>query len=125
MIQVLSAVWISWSLLSVSLQKFTLKNEINIWESVNLIPSNCQYLKQFIYLGELCGGSLREHCYETLVANIGTISDLEWYLEMRQQGAAQTGGFGLGFERLLQYLIGVENIKDTLPFHRSPHNCSL
>jgi len=77
------------------------------------------------FVGELCGGSLREHCYETLVANIGTISDLEWYLEMRQQGAAQTGGFGLGFERLLQYLIGVENIKDTLPFHRSPHNCSL
>ena len=78
-------------------------------------------------VGELCGGSLREHCHLSLASRLSSVSDhgLDWYLDMRRQGSAPTGGFGLGFERMLQFFIGVENIKDTLPFHRSPHSCML
>jgi asparaginyl-tRNA synthetase len=78
-------------------------------------------------VGELCGGSLREHCPDRLAARLAWQGDrsLDWYLELRRQGAAPTGGFGLGFERLVQYLAGVEHIKDTVPFHRSPHSCPL
>lgn len=99
-----------------------------------LVPGVSQVLKivficnkNICQVGELCGGSLREPSYEVLAARLGRVPDhgLDWYLELRQQGAAHTGGFGLGFERLLQFLIGVENIKDTLPFHRAPHSCML
>ena len=78
-------------------------------------------------VGELCGGSLREMSRQTLEDRLGDSGGhgLEWYLQMRTQGAAHTAGFGLGFERLLQFLIGVENIKDTIPFYRSPHSCML
>jgi len=78
-------------------------------------------------VGELCGGSLREHCPEKLGKRLSWHGDkgLDWYLAMRSQGAAPTGGFGLGFERLVQYLVGVENIRDTIPFHRAPHSCPL
>ena len=79
-------------------------------------------------VGELAGGSLREASMEALRARMeemGPDHGLDWYTEMRGQGAAPTGGFGLGFERMLQFFVGVENIKDTLPFHRSPHSCML
>jgi len=78
-------------------------------------------------VGELCGGSLREHCPQKLGKRLSWHGDkgLDWYLAMRSQGAAPTGGFGLGFERLVQYLVGVENIRDTIPFHRAPHSCPL
>ena len=79
-------------------------------------------------VGELAGGSLRENSREVLsarLAGLGPDHGLDWYTEMRGQGAAPTGGFGLGFERMLQFFVGVENIKDTLPFHRSPHSCML
>ena len=77
------------------------------------------------WVGELCGGSLREHCHDTLAARLPPDHGLDWYLDLRRQGAAPTAGFGLGFERMLQFFIGVENIKDTIPFHRSPHSCML
>lgn len=78
-------------------------------------------------VGELCGGSLREHCPHKLAARLAGVEDnsLDWYLDLRRQGAAPTGGFGLGFDRLVQFLVGVENIKDTVPFHRTPHSCPL
>ena len=79
-------------------------------------------------VGELAGGSLREASMEALrarMAEMGPDHGLDWYTEMRGQGAAPTGGFGLGFERMLQFFVGVENIKDCLPFHRSPHSCML
>ena len=77
-------------------------------------------------VGELCGGSLREPCPDILQQRLGGPGHgLDWYLDLRRQGAANTGGFGLGFERLIQFLAGVENIKDTIPFHRAPHSCRL
>ncbi|XP_059078591.1 probable asparagine--tRNA ligase, mitochondrial [Tigriopus californicus] len=78
-------------------------------------------------IGELCGGSLREHRHDVLqnrIAELGSSESeaaLKWYLAMRRYGSAPTGGFGLGFERWVQFLLGVQNIKDTLPFPRSPH----
>ena len=78
-----------------------------------------------IGVGELVGGSLREVSYEKLLARTQNVEGLEWYSEMRKLGSAPTGGFGLGFERMIQFLVGVENIKDTIPFHRSPHSCIL
>ena len=84
----------------------------------------------FPSVGELCGGSLREHNYDILKSNIsaedlGGEGRLEWYLDLRSSGAAPMGGFGLGFERLIQFLLKVNNIRDTIPFSRSPHNCKM
>ena len=76
-------------------------------------------------VGELCGGSLRETCAEKLLAGTGGDAGLEWYSDMRGLGSAPSGGFGLGFERMIQFVAGVENIKDTIPFHRSPHSCVM
>lgn len=77
-------------------------------------------------VGELCGGSLREPCPDILQQRLGGADHgLDWYLDLRRQGAAHTAGYGLGFERLIQLLAGVENIKDTIPFHRAPHSCRL
>lgn len=74
--------------------------------------------------GELAGGSLRENNYEKLQSKLPSEA-LNWYLELRKFGNIPTGGFGLGLERLLQVLCGIPNIKDTLPFPRWPHNCSM
>lgn len=74
--------------------------------------------------GEIVGGSLREDNYEILKAKLPS-EQLNWYLDLRKFGNIPTGGFGLGFERLLQILCGVQNIKDTIPFPRWPHNCSM
>ena len=83
----------------------------------------------FPRVGELCGGSLREHRAEMLEkAVLDSGIDLElfqWYLQLRKSGASPTGGFGMGFERLIQFMLGCNNIKDVLPFPRTPHNCLL
>ncbi|KAK1131171.1 hypothetical protein K0M31_017461 [Melipona bicolor] len=76
-------------------------------------------------VGELVGGSIREDNYEKLKSNLPLTSNLSWYLELRKYGNVPTGGFGLGFERFLQFIFNIPNIKDTLPFPRWPHNCSL
>lgn len=79
-------------------------------------------------VGELCGGSLREDDYENLNAKLreNKLSDkLDWYLELRKFGNVPTGGFGMGFERFLQIILGIPNIKDAIPFPRWPHNCKL
>ena len=84
--------------------------------------------------GEVAGGSLREDSLEKLEANIdekmahqseATKESLNWYLDLRRFGGVPLGGFGLGFDRFLQTLTGVANIKDVVPFPRWPHHCYL
>ncbi|MGH0181385.1 UNVERIFIED_CONTAM: hypothetical protein FKN15_006473 [Acipenser sinensis] len=70
-------------------------------------------------VGELCGGTLREERLHLLQ------SRLDRYLELRQFGSAPHGGFGMGFERYLQCILGVDNIKDVIPFPRFSHSCLL
>ena len=76
--------------------------------------------------GELIGGSQREERLDVLEARMKEMQveskDLWWYLELRKYGGCKHAGFGLGFERLLMYLTGVENIRDVIPFPRTPKN---
>ncbi|XP_063705944.1 asparaginyl-tRNA synthetase [Culicoides brevitarsis] len=74
-------------------------------------------------VGELIGGSVREHKLELLEKNLPNKEDLEWYLDLRRYGSACTSGFGMGFERYLQWLLNVKNIRDVIPFPRWPHHC--
>ena len=77
--------------------------------------------------GELMGGSQREENYDKLVSRMkemGVPSEgMEWYLNLRKFGGCSHSGFGMGFERLLIYLTGVENIRDVIPYPRTPYNC--
>lgn len=76
--------------------------------------------------GELVGGSQREERLDVLLKRMEEmhvpIKDLDWYLDLRRYGGVQTSGFGLGFERYLIYVTGVENIRDVIPFPRTPKN---
>ncbi|CRK93070.1 CLUMA_CG006596, isoform A [Clunio marinus] len=76
-------------------------------------------------IGEVAGGSVREDEFETLRAKIPNEEALNWYLDLRKYGGVTTGGFGLGFERYLQFLTNITSIKDVIPFPRWPHNCSM
>ncbi|XP_046891682.1 probable asparagine--tRNA ligase, mitochondrial [Hypomesus transpacificus] len=79
-------------------------------------------------VGELCGGSLREDRLELLttrLAQAGLEETYRWYLDLRQFGSVAHGGFGMGFERYLQCVLGVDNIKDVIPFPRFSHSCLL
>jgi asparaginyl-tRNA synthetase len=51
------------------------------------------------------------------------VEDMQWYLNLRKYGTAKHAGFGVGFERLVMYVTGIENIRDVLPFPRTPGNC--
>ncbi len=77
--------------------------------------------------GELMGGSQREESYEKLVKRMEELnmdkSSLDWYLNLRKYGGCVHSGFGMGFERLLIYLTGVDNIRDVIPYYRTPGNC--
>ena len=77
--------------------------------------------------GELMGGSQREEDYDKLVNRMNELGmeteGLDWYLNLRKFGGCVHSGFGMGFERLLIYLTGVENIRDVIPFPRTPGNC--
>ncbi len=77
--------------------------------------------------GELMGGSEREGNYDKLVKRMKELNmseeSLEWYLNLRRFGGCYHSGFGMGFERLLIYLTGVENIRDVIPYPRTPGNC--
>ena len=79
--------------------------------------------------GELMGGSQREEDYEKLVNRMKElgmeVEGLDWYLNLRKYGGCVHSGFGMGFERLLIYLTGVENIRDVIPFPRTPGNCEF
>ncbi|PSN35927.1 putative asparagine--tRNA ligase [Blattella germanica] len=79
-------------------------------------------------VGELCGGSLREDNFSILqdkLLKLNLQETLNWYLELRKYGNIPSGGFGMGFERFLQLILGIPNIRDTIPFPRWPHNCKL
>lgn len=78
-------------------------------------------------VGELMGGSQREDDYDKLVKRIEELnldrSNLEWYINLRKYGSCVHSGFGMGFERLVMYLTGIENIRDVIPYPRTPNNC--
>lgn len=77
--------------------------------------------------GELMGGSEREADYDKLVSRMDELGmdkeKLDWYINLRKFGGCKHSGFGMGFERLLIYLTGVENIRDVIPYPRTPGNC--
>ena len=79
--------------------------------------------------GELMGGSQREENYDKLVNRMKELGmkedDLNWYLNLRKYGGCVHSGFGMGFERLLIYLTGVDNIRDVIPYPRTPGNCDF
>jgi asparaginyl-tRNA synthetase len=80
-------------------------------------------------IGEIIGGSQREEDYGKLVARMADMGvaqePLKWYLDLRKYGSVPHAGFGLGFERLVMYVTGVENIRDVIPFPRWPGNASI
>jgi asparaginyl-tRNA synthetase len=80
-------------------------------------------------IGEIIGGSQREERYERLLARVHELGlpekDLWWYLELRKFGSAPHSGFGLGFERLIQFVTGMTNIRDVIPYPRYPGNAEF
>ncbi len=80
-------------------------------------------------IGEMIGGSQREERYEVLKQKMTDLEishhDLWWYLDTRKFGTAPHSGFGLGFERLVMYATGMGNIRDVIPFPRTPNNCEF
>ena len=83
----------------------------------------------FPRIGEIIGGSVREESYEKLVQEIenrGMKRDIyDWYLDTRKYGTCPHGGFGLGFERLILFVTGMQNIRDVIPFARTPKNAEF
>ena len=83
----------------------------------------------FPKIGEIIGGSQREESYEKLAKRANEMGvpekDIWWYLDTRRFGTAPHSGFGLGFERLLLFVTGMSNIRDVLPFPRTPRNAEF
>jgi asparaginyl-tRNA synthetase len=79
--------------------------------------------------GELMGGSQREERLDVLLKVMEekgmSKHEMDWYINLRKFGGVKHAGFGMGFERLLIYLTGVENIRDVIPFPRTPNNCEF
>ncbi|MCK5073827.1 MAG: asparagine--tRNA ligase, partial [Bacteriovoracaceae bacterium] len=80
-------------------------------------------------IGEIMGGSQRECDYNLLknrILEMGqNLDDYWWYLELRKYGSVPHSGFGLGFERVIMYITGMSNIRDTIAFPRSPKNAGF
>lgn len=80
-------------------------------------------------IGELMGGSQREESYDKLISRMKELNmnpdELDWYVNLRKYGTCIHSGFGLGFERLLMYITGMENIRDVSSFPRTPGNCEF
>lgn len=80
-------------------------------------------------IGEIIGGSQREDDYDKLLLRIQELGlkeeDYAFYLDLRKYGSARHAGFGLGFERCVMYLTGMQNIRDVVPFPRTVNNCEL
>ena len=76
-------------------------------------------------IGELIGGSQREENYDKLVARMDELgmdkTNYDWYLNLRKFGGVEHAGYGLGFERMIMYLTGIQNIRDVLPFPRTAY----
>jgi len=83
----------------------------------------------FPQIGEIIGGSEREDNYEVLLAKMKAanvpIHEMDWYLDTRRYGSVPHAGFGLGFERLLLFVTGMMNIRDVIPFPRTPQNAKF
>ena len=83
----------------------------------------------FPQIGEIIGGSVREENYDKLIGEIETrnipMKDMWWYLDTRRFGSCPHGGFGLGFERLILFVTGMQNIRDVIPFPRTPKNAEF
>ena len=83
----------------------------------------------FPQIGEIIGGSIREENYDRLVAQIEErhipMKDMWWYLDTRRYGSCPHGGFGLGFERLILFVTGMQNIRDVIPFPRTPKSAEF
>lgn len=83
----------------------------------------------FPRIGEIIGGSVREENYDKLVAEIEKrgmkAEQYDWYLDTRKYGSCPHGGFGLGFERLILFVTGMQNIRDVIPFARTPKNAEF
>lgn len=83
----------------------------------------------FPRIGEIIGGSQREENFESLLSRIHELSipekDVWWYLETRKFGSVPHSGFGLGFERLILFVSGMSNIRDVIPFPRTPNNAEF
>jgi asparaginyl-tRNA synthetase len=77
-------------------------------------------------IGEIIGGSQREERLDILESRIADLNinaeNIWWYLDLRRYGTVPHAGFGLGFERLVQFMTGMENIRDVIPFPRTPMN---
>ena len=80
-------------------------------------------------IGEIIGGSQREENLEKLEKRMNDLGlkkdDYWWYLDLRRFGSVTHSGFGLGFERLIMYITGMQNIRDVIPFPRTPNNCEF
>lgn len=80
-------------------------------------------------IGEIIGGSQREENYDKLLARMKELNmpldSYDWYLDLRKYGSCIHSGFGLGFERAIMYLTGMQNIRDVIPFPRTPKNCDF
>ena len=80
-------------------------------------------------VGEICGGSQREERMDLLLNRMHELGlkeeDYWWYLDLRKYGSVPHSGFGLGFERLMMYITGMQNIRDVIPFPRTPKNCDF
>lgn len=83
----------------------------------------------FPQIGEIIGGSVREESYDKLLTRIKELDipmkDMWWYLDTRKYGTCPHAGFGLGFERLLLFVTGMTNIRDVIPFPRTPRNAEF
>ncbi|MFA6200602.1 MAG: asparagine--tRNA ligase [Bacteroidales bacterium] len=83
----------------------------------------------FPKIGEIIGGSQREENLDKLIARMGEVGinpdDMKWYLDTRRFGSAPHSGFGLGFERLILFVTGMANIRDVIPFPRTPNNAEF
>ena len=82
----------------------------------------------FPTVGEIIGGSQREERLDMLTKRMDEMNvskkDLSWYLDTRRFGTVVHSGFGLGLERLVQFITGMKNIRDVIPFPRTPGNCN-
>ncbi len=80
-------------------------------------------------IGEIVGGSQREERYDKLVERMEDmhipVEEMSWYLDTRRFGTVPHAGFGLGFERMVQFVTGMTNIRDVIPFARTPKNCEF
>ncbi len=80
-------------------------------------------------IGEIIGGSQREEDFDKLADRIRElgmkVEDYKWYMDLRKYGSVVHSGFGLGFERMMMYVTGMSNIRDVIPFPRTPGNCEF